>query len=131
MSKRETKRKPVPEDVDLGHKIKIRRIEQKLSQAELGAQLGGLSFQQIQKYERGVNRVGATRLSQIAKALDVPVTFFYDDDGKGSREVRSLLTETKGDLSVRLLRAYSQITQPGLRRQIVGLVESICHQAAA
>ena len=76
-------------DIELGKRIRLRRVEQKISQAELGDKLG-VSFQQVQKYEKGVNRVGAARLQQIATALDVPVTFFYDGDGK-AREVESLL----------------------------------------
>ena len=76
-------------DIELGKRIRLRRVEQKISQAELGDKLG-VSFQQVQKYEKGVNRVGAARLQSIATALDVPVTFFYDGDGK-AREVESLL----------------------------------------
>ena len=59
-------------DIELGKRIRLRRVEQKISQAELGDQLG-VSFQQVQKYEKGVNRVGAARLQAIATALDVPV----------------------------------------------------------
>ena len=59
-------------DIELGKRIRLRRVEQKISQAELGDKLG-VSFQQVQKYEKGVNRVGAARLQQIATALDVPV----------------------------------------------------------
>ena len=83
-------------DHELGKRIRLRRVEQKLSQSDLADRLG-VSFQQVQKYEKGVNRVGAARLQQIATALDVPVTFFFDDDGlgkrasDGKREVESLL----------------------------------------
>src|SRR5450631_4196373 len=76
-------------DVELGKRIRLRRVEQHISQTELGDKLG-VSFQQVQKYEKGVNRVGAARLQQIATALDVPITFFYSGDGK-AREVESLL----------------------------------------
>jgi hypothetical protein len=72
-------------EIELGKRIRLRRVEQNISQAELG-----VSFQQVQKYEKGVNRVGAARLQQIASALDVPVTFFYDGDTK-AREAESLL----------------------------------------
>ena len=68
-------------DIEMGKRIRLRRVEQKISQAEFGEKLG-VSFQQVQKYEKGVNRVGAARLQQIATALNVPVTFFYDSDGK-------------------------------------------------
>src|SRR5665811_2010428 len=67
-------------DVELGKRIRLRRVELKISQSELADQLG-VSFQQVQKYEKGVNRVGASRLQQVATALDVPVTFFFDGDG--------------------------------------------------
>jgi transcriptional regulator with XRE-family HTH domain len=73
--------------------------------------------QQVQKYEKGVNRVGAARLQQIATALDVPVTFFYDVDGK-AREVDSLLF-LDSSFSQRLLRAYAAIKDQTIQRQLV------------
>src|SRR5450759_3848076 len=115
-------------DIELGKRIRLRRVEQHISQADLGDKLGG-SFQQVQKYEKGVNRVGAARLQQIATALDVPVTFFYDDDGlgkrasDGKREVESLLF-LDSSFSLRLLRAYSAVPQH-VQRQFVSLIESI------
>ena len=109
-------------DIELGKRIRLRRVEQKISQAELGEELG-VSFQQVQKYEKGVNRVGAARLQQIATALDVPVTFFYDGDGK-AREVESLLFLDSA-FSLRLLRAYSKIKDQTVQRQLVSLMESI------
>ena len=62
-------------DIELGKRIRLRRVEQKISQAELGDKLG-VSFQQVQKYEKGVNRVGAARLQAIATALDVPCLLY-------------------------------------------------------
>jgi len=109
-------------DIELGKRIRLRRVEQKLSQAELGDKLG-VPFQQLQKYEKGVNRVRAARLQQIATALDVPVTFFYDGDGK-AREVESLLFLDSA-FSLRLLRAYSKIKDQTVQRQLVSLMESI------
>lgn len=115
-------------DVEFGKRIRLRRVEQHISQSELADKLG-VSFQQVQKYEKGANRVGASRLQQIATALDVPVTFFYDDDGLGKRasggrrEVESLLFIDSA-FSLRLLRAYSKVPQP-VQRQIVSLIESI------
>ncbi len=109
-------------DIELGKRIRLRRVEQKISQAELGEKLG-VSFQQVQKYEKGVNRVGAARLQQIAAALDVPVTFFYDGDSK-AREVESLLFLDSA-FSLRLLRAYSKIKDQTVQRQLVSLMESI------
>jgi transcriptional regulator with XRE-family HTH domain len=109
-------------DVELGKRIRLRRVEQHISQAELGDQVG-VSFQQVQKYEKGVNRVGAARLQQIATALDVPVTFFYDGDGK-AREVESLLFLDRS-FSLRLLRAYTGIKDQTVQRQLVTFMESI------
>ncbi len=113
-------------DIELGKRIRLRRVEQKMSQAELGDKLG-VSFQQVQKYEKGVNRVGAARLQSIATALDVPITFFYDGDGK-AREVESLLFIDSA-FSLRMLRAYSKVPQ-ATQRQMVGLMESIAAQHA-
>ena len=115
-AKRMKQRSAGKPDIELGKRIRLRRVEQKISQAELGDKLG-VSFQQVQKYEKGVNRVGAARLQQIATALDVPVTFFYDGDDK-SREVESLLFLDSA-FSLRLLRAYSKIKDQTVQRQLV------------
>src|ERR1700746_1067485 len=112
-------------DIELGKRIRLRRVEQKISQADLGEKLG-VSFQQVQKYEKGVNRVGASRLQQIAAALDVPVTFFYDSDSK-TREVESLLFLDSA-FSLRLLRAYSRIKSQAVQRQLVTLMEAIAEE---
>src|SRR5882724_12929061 len=77
-------------DIEMGRRIGLRRVEIGLSQSELGEKLG-VSFQQVQKYEKGVNRVGASRLQLIAEALGVDVTFFYEGNSKPEREVDSLL----------------------------------------
>src|SRR5437868_15502151 len=90
-------------DIELGKRIRLRRVEQKNSHAELGDKLG-VSFQQVQKYEKGVNLVCAARLQQIATALDVPVTFFYHGDGK-ARGGGSLLFLGSA-FSLALVQAY-------------------------
>ena len=116
-------------DVELGWRLRLRRVEQKMSQAELGDKLG-VTFQQVQKYEKGLNRVGAARLQQIATALDVPVMFFFDDDGLGKRasndkrEVESLLFIDSA-FSLRLLRAYASVNNQKVQRLFVSLIESI------
>jgi transcriptional regulator with XRE-family HTH domain len=109
-------------EIEMGKKIRLRRVEQRLSQSDLGEQLG-VSFQQVQKYEKGVNRVGATRLQQIATALDVSVTFFYDGDGK-TKEVESLLFLDSA-FSLRLLRADSKIQDQAMQRHMVSLMEAV------
>ena len=115
-------------DIELGKRIRLRRVEQKISQAELGEQLG-VSFQQVQKYEKGVNRVGAARLQQIATALNVPVTFFYDGDSK-AREVESLLFLDSA-FSLRLLRAYSKDSPIPFARPVAALsrLNSVPHES--
>src|SRR2546430_15710580 len=70
--------RPSPIDVHVGSRIRLRRTLQGMSQERLGEALG-LTFQQVQKYERGVNRVGASRLFDLSRVLDVPISFFFDD----------------------------------------------------
>ncbi len=126
---RKNQRSSGPYDIELGKRIRLRRVEQQLSQAELGSALG-VTFQQVQKYEKGVNRVGAARLQQIATALDVPVTFFFDDASAGKRvnsdkhEVESLLFLDSA-FSLRLLRAYASVKDQKVQREFVSLIESI------
>ena len=116
-------------DVELGRRLRLRRVEQEMSQSELADMLG-ITFQQVQKYEKGVNRIGASRLQHIATALDVPVTFFFDDADAGKRannskrEVESLLF-LDSSFSLRLLRAYSAVKDQAVQRQFVTLIESI------
>jgi transcriptional regulator with XRE-family HTH domain len=116
-------------DIELGRRLRLRRIEQKMSQDGLAKKLG-VTFQQVQKYEKGVNRIGASRLQQIATALDVPVTFFFDDADAGKRandskrEVESLLF-LDSSFSLRLLRAYSAVKNQAVQRQFVTLIERI------
>ena len=78
----------------------------------------------MQKYEKGVNRVGAARLQQIATALDVPVTFFYESQTRDAKEVDSLLF-IDSSFSLRLLRAYASVKDQKVQRQFVSLIESI------
>jgi transcriptional regulator with XRE-family HTH domain len=116
-------------DVELGRRLRLRRVEQEMSQVELAGKLG-VSFQQLQKYEKGVNRIGASRLQLIATALDVPVMFFFDDANVGTqaneskREVESLLFPDSS-FSMRLLRAYSAVKSQTVQRHFVLLIESI------
>jgi len=113
-------------EIEMGKKIRLRRVGQRISQSDLGEKLG-VSFQQVQEYEKGVNRVGATRLLQIATALDVSVTFFYDSDSK-TKEVESLLFLDSA-FSLQLLRAYSKIQDQAIQRQMVSLMEAVADNA--
>ncbi len=121
---------PDPVDVHVGNRVRIRRTLLGLSQGKLAKTLG-LSFQQIQKYERGTNRMGASRLHQIGQALDVPVSFFFDgltERKPSSRPVGAVPVETN-ELSRRetleLVRAYYRIDDPALRRHLRDLVNSL------
>jgi transcriptional regulator with XRE-family HTH domain len=109
-------------DVQMGRRIRLRRIEIGISQTRLGDQLG-VSFQQVQKYEKGVNRVGASRLQQIAAALGVEMAFFHGRNGR-KPDVESLLS-LDSSFSLRLLRAYNAIKDQTVQRQFVALVERI------
>ena len=109
-------------DIEIGRRIRLRRLEIGISQKELADKLG-VTFQQVQKYETGHDRVGAARLQQIAKVLGVDIPFFYDGDGK-KPAVDSLLVLNSVD-SLRLLRAYTAIKDKAVRRQLVFLVEMI------
>lgn len=110
-------------DEDMGHRIRLRRVEIGLSQSDLGTALG-VSFQQVQKYEKGINRVSASKLQQIANSLDVPITFFYGNGGKVQNEVESLMF-LDSSFSLRLLRAYAAIKDKGVQRNFVNLLERV------
>jgi transcriptional regulator with XRE-family HTH domain len=123
-------KKPDAVDAEVGTRIRLHRLQSGLSQTELGDELG-VTFQQVQKYERGVNRVGAGRLTKIAKVLGVPVsTLFGVKDAEATAH-----TERPGDQSpfrlltvpgaLRLLRAYGQLKDGTTRRSVVDLVENL------
>ena len=99
-------------------------MAQGMSQTELGQMLG-VTFQQVQKYEKGVNRVGAGRLVRVAKSLDVPVSFFFGATDGDSEDTRAILGFLDTSYSLRLLRAFSRIPPGGVQRAVVELVETI------
>src|SRR3954471_14620774 len=105
------KRRAGVEDVEIGRKIRALRLERGLSQSGLAEGIG-LTFQQVQKYEKGTNRVSAGRLQRIAEILNTPVMFFYASMGaqgkkRDPRNTSLAFLQTKG--AVRLVRAYSEI----------------------
>jgi transcriptional regulator with XRE-family HTH domain len=108
-------------DRRIGQRIRLQRLNLAMSQEALAEGLG-LTFQQIQKYERGTNRVSASRLEDIARALKVPVAFFYDDSTNGSSAL-PLLPNTPQSLS--LLQAFQAIAHPTLQKQALALVRAI------
>jgi transcriptional regulator with XRE-family HTH domain len=119
-----TPRASGPADKALGEKIRTRRVAAGMSQDTLGHALG-VTFQQIQKYEKGVNRVSAVRLEQIAGALEESVSYFQNDGAvvsKAGREMQSLMTDP---LNLRICRALSAIENQAMRHQFVRLLESV------
>jgi transcriptional regulator with XRE-family HTH domain len=127
------KKTPNPIDVYVGSRIRMRRMMIGMSQEKLGDALG-LTFQQVQKYEKGTNRVGASRLQQISNALGVSPAFFFEEVSNTSRERRSdaanpapnfvsdFLATSDG---LALVKAFARITSAKVRRSIVELVEQI------
>jgi len=127
-----TKKMPNPTDKHVGSRVRMRRIMLGMSQEKLGDALG-LTFQQVQKYEKGTNRIGASRLQQIAHFLQVPVSFFFEGGPdlpgqEGTLEapspsyVSDFLATSEG---LALTKAFMQIKDPKLRRRIVDLVSQI------
>ncbi|HQT61072.1 MAG TPA: helix-turn-helix transcriptional regulator [Acidiphilium sp.] len=136
--------RPSPIDVHVGSRIRLRRTLLGMSQEKLGDALG-LTFQQVQKYERGVNRVGASRLFDISRVLDVPISFFFDDMPEGMNEMpmsgprgrNNGLSEAQEPFGVglddqmtkretlELVRAYYRITEPTVRKRMFDLIKSL------
>jgi transcriptional regulator with XRE-family HTH domain len=124
---------PNPVDKYVGSRVRMRRIMLGMSQEKLGEALG-LTFQQIQKYEKGTNRVGASRIQQISEILQVPVSFLFEggptgttspegfSEGTSPTYVADFLATSEG---LALTRAFTRITDAKLRRSIVDLVEQI------
>lgn len=115
-----------PVDKHVGSRVRMRRLMLHVSQTRLGDALG-ITFQQIQKYEKGTNRISASRLQQIADVLKVPVSFFFDgaseNDANNSAEwpeyATSFLATREG---LALARAFNRIRRPKLRRSIADIV---------
>src|SRR5438445_13777048 len=116
------------DDVEVGQRIRARRMAKGMSQTQLGNLLG-VTFQQVQKYEKGVNRVGAGRLVRVAEALEVSVSFFFGATDAGGMDTREILGFLDTAYSLRLLRAFSRIPASEVQRAVVDLVESIAPPA--
>jgi len=123
-------RKPDPLDAMVGAKIRVLRLSRGLSQSDLADQIG-VTFQQVQKYEKGANRVGASRLSQIANVLGIPVGELFEQSRQRPGAASSPLKLLVEPGAVRVLEAYVQTTDPRLRRAIVNLIEGIAGRSAA
>ncbi len=134
---------PSPIDAHVGSRIRLRRTLLGMSQERLGDALG-LTFQQVQKYERGVNRVGASRLFDLSRVLDVSISFFFDDMPEQLAGIHGTghMTHAAGGLAERqdglgtdealnrretleLVRAYYRITDPAVRKRVFDLVKTM------
>ena len=125
-------RRANPVDVHVGGRVRLRRMLLGMSQEKLGEHLG-LTFQQIQKYEKGINRIGASRLFDLSQVLGVPVQFFYEElavgtgaaVGFGERPAESYAVEFLGSREgLELNKAFARITDARVRRSIVDLVRA-------
>ncbi len=121
-----TRRGGDPRDAEIGQRVRALRLQRGLSQTELG-QLISVTFQQVQKYEKGANRISAGRLQRMAEVLGVPVAhFFGPPDGthaSNGADHEIVLVHSEG--SLRLARAYARIKEPGIRLQLLRLTEAI------
>jgi transcriptional regulator with XRE-family HTH domain len=128
------KKQASPIDVQVGTRVRLRRMLIGMSQEKLGEMLG-LTFQQVQKYEKGVNRIGAGRLFQVAHILGVPINYFYEgvsgvtdgapgfaDPGVSSPPVMEFLSSGEG---LQLSLAFMKIKDPKVRKRVLDLVKSL------
>jgi transcriptional regulator with XRE-family HTH domain len=130
-------RRPNPIDTHVGSRVRLRRMLLGISQEKLGERLG-LTFQQVQKYEKGVNRIGASRLFDLSTVLGVPISFFYEDAPASEARVQpipgfaeapstdsSVLEFLATREGLELNRAFARIHDPKTRRAILDLVRSL------
>jgi len=137
--------KPNPIDVHVGARVRLRRTLLGMSQEKLGEAIG-LTFQQVQKYERGANRIGASRLFDLSRVLDVPVSFFYDDMTNDVSQqsprmmIAGLAEEPQGSFeadpmtkreTLELVRAYYRITDSSVRKRVFELAKALATAAEA
>jgi transcriptional regulator with XRE-family HTH domain len=131
-------RRPNPIDVHVGSRVRFRRMLLGMSQEKLGERLG-LTFQQVQKYEKGINRIGASRLFDLAQVLGVPVQFFYEEaptgepqaimpDGFAEKPAENSIVEfLRSRDGLELNKAFVRISDAKARRAIVDLVRSLAN----
>lgn len=134
------KSKPDPVDIHVGSRVRLRRTLLGMSQEKLGKALS-LTFQQIQKYERGANRIGSSRLYQLSRILDVPVSFFFDDMAEATANRTSGMSEEGSQTfevdklsrreTLELVRAYYKIAEPNVRKKIFEMVKAVGNASEA
>jgi transcriptional regulator with XRE-family HTH domain len=131
------RKEPNPIDVHVGSRVRLRRLLVGMSQEKLGEQLG-LTFQQVQKYEKGTNRIGASRLYEVSRILNVPVQYFYEEmaegdvparngemafaEGDGTPYVMDFVSSSEG---LQLNRAFFDIKDPTVRRSVIDLLKNL------
>ncbi len=129
---------PNPIDIHVGSRLRLRRNLLGISQTDLGKAFG-VTFQQVQKYEKGTNRISASRLFNLSRVLDVPISFFFEDlspaaAGGGRRRTRGLSEATAAALEPDLLfkretgaliRAYYRVKDPRVRKRVLDLLQVI------
>jgi transcriptional regulator with XRE-family HTH domain len=121
---------PNPIDIHVGGRVRMRRIEIRMAQQVLGDHIG-LTFQQVQKYEKGTNRIGASRLQQIGKTLQVPASYFFEgapggwEGGEASRTSDALVGLLGTREGQTLVNCFRRIPDPEVRRSFVALIEGV------
>ena len=131
------RKEPNPIDVHVGSRVRLRRLLVGMSQEKLGEQ-PGLTFQQVQKYEKGTNRIGASRLYEVSRILNVPVQYFYEEmadndahivggeqafaEGDSAPFVMDFVSSSEG---LQLNRAFVEIRDPAVRRGIVDMLKAL------
>jgi transcriptional regulator with XRE-family HTH domain len=127
-------KKANPIDAQVGNRVRIRRMLIGMSQERLGDLLG-LTFQQVQKYEKGVNRIGAGRLFEIARILGVPIDFFYDGVGASTENAAEAAPPVMEFVSsgegLQLSLAFMKIKDPKVRKRVLDLVKSLAEDEDA
>ena len=131
--------RPNPVDVHVGSRLRLRRTLMGMSQEKLGEAIG-LTFQQVQKYERGANRIGASRLYDLSRVLEVPVGYFFEDMSSDTQERSPAQTHLLGLAedadpyepdpmakreTLELVRAYYRITDPTIRKRLFDLTKAL------
>lgn len=133
-----SKKAPNPIDIHVGSRVRLRRMMLGMSQEKLGEHLG-ITFQQIQKYEKGTNRIGASRLQHIATTLKVPVAFFFEDapgspaevEGFGeSRPTSYVVDFLSSSEGLALNKAFVRIEDGKVRKRVVDLVRALSGEEA-
>ena len=139
VKKQPSRRGPNPIDIHVGARVRLRRHLLGLTLQTL-AKAVGVTYQQLQKYERGVNRIGASRLFNLSHVLDVPVSFFFEDlspaaAGAGRKRRAKSFSEVPAAAidfdvlskreTIKLIRAYYRVTDPQLRKRVLNLLEAV------